>query len=175
MALVVSSSLEVVHAECVMESKTVCLGWGESAPEASHEAAKGRTGMAGVPHQEWERRWRFARVCQRQPRAKTKCLQFDISLRCHQNVGVVRTQIQLPDELFARARKLCAAREISLAELARRGIEYTLSVYSPYANSEWQLPTPRSLGWRGLTDGELKAQAQMTSTESSLSSSHDID
>jgi len=35
---------------------------------------------------------------------------------------MVRIHIQLPDELFARAKKLCAAREISLAELARRGI-----------------------------------------------------
>ena len=81
---------------------------------------------------------------------------------------MVRTQIQLPDELFARAKKLCAAREISLAELARRGIEYTLSVYSPDADPDWQLPSPRRLGWCGLTDDELKAQAQMTSTEASL-------
>ena len=82
---------------------------------------------------------------------------------------MVRTQIQLPDELFARAKKLCAAREISMAELARRGIEYTLCVYSQDADPDWQLPAPRSLGWCGLTDAELKAQAQMTSTEASLS------
>jgi hypothetical protein len=81
---------------------------------------------------------------------------------------MVRTQIQLPDELFVRAKKLCAAREISFAELARRGIEYTLSVYSPDADPDWQLPAPRRLGWSGLTDEELKAQAQVTSTEASL-------
>jgi hypothetical protein len=80
---------------------------------------------------------------------------------------MIRTQIQLPDELFARAKKLCASREISLAELARRGIEYTLSIYSTDADSDWKLPEPRSLGWRCLTDDELKAQAQMTSTEES--------
>ena len=44
---------------------------------------------------------------------------------------MTRSQIQLPDETFARAKKLCEAREISLAELARRGIEYILSVYDP--------------------------------------------
>ena len=82
---------------------------------------------------------------------------------------MVRTQIQLPDELFARAKKLCAAREISLAELARRGIEYTLNVYSQDADPDWQLPKPRRLGWRALTEDELKAQAQMTSSEASLS------
>ena len=102
-------------------------------------------------------------------RFNKNCLQFDIRFRRHHRVGMVRTQIQLPDELFARAKKLCAAREISLAELARRGIEYTLSLYAPEADPDWQLPTPRSLGWRGLTDDELKAQAQMTSTEASLS------
>ena len=82
---------------------------------------------------------------------------------------MVRIQIQLPDELFARAKKLCAAREISMTELARRGIEYTLSVYSPDADPDWQLPAPRNLGWREMTDDKLKAQTQMTSTEASLS------
>ena len=82
---------------------------------------------------------------------------------------MVRTQIQLPNELFVGAKKLCAAREISLAELARRGIEYTLSVYATEADPDWQLPAPRSLGWRGLTDDELKVKAQMTPTEASLS------
>ena len=37
-------------------------------------------------------------------------------------------QIQLPDETFARSKKLCEAREMSLAELERRGIEHILSV-----------------------------------------------
>jgi hypothetical protein len=82
---------------------------------------------------------------------------------------MVRVRIQLPDELFARAKKLCAAREISFAELARRGIEYTLSVYAPEADPDWQPPALRSLGWRGLTEDALKAQARMTSTEASLS------
>ena len=82
-------------------------------------------------------------------------------------VGMTRTQIQLPDETFARAKKVCEAREISLAELARRGIEYILSVYDPDSNAhrEWQPPKPRRLGWKGLSDEDLKAQAQLTSAE----------
>ena len=85
----------------------------------------------------------------------------------HQSVGMTRTQIQLPDDTFARAKKLCEAREISLAELARRGIEYILSVYSPEpdANREWQPPTPRNLGWKGLSHAEVKAEAQLTNSE----------
>jgi hypothetical protein len=41
---------------------------------------------------------------------------------------VTLIQIQLPDETFDHAKKLCEAREMSLAELARRGIEYILIV-----------------------------------------------
>ena len=79
------------------------------------------------------------------------------------------TQIQLPDETFARAKKLCEAREISLAELARRGIEYILSVYAPEpGNLKWQPPKPRRLGWKGLTDAEIKDQAQLTTSEIGL-------
>ena len=80
---------------------------------------------------------------------------------------MVRTQIQLPDDLYTRARKLCEDREISLAEMARRGIEYMLSVYAaqPGNLDEWQPPKPRRLGWKGLTEAEIKAQAQATTTE----------
>ena len=44
---------------------------------------------------------------------------------------MTRTQIQLPDDVYERARKVCESREISMAELARRGFDYILSVYSP--------------------------------------------
>ena len=80
---------------------------------------------------------------------------------------MIRTQIQLPDEVFARAKKLCEAREMSFAELARRGIEYLLGVYAPESSSrqEWQPPKPRRLGWRGLSEAEIKREAQRTSAE----------
>ena len=80
---------------------------------------------------------------------------------------MTRTQIQLPDDVYARARKVCKTREISLAELARRGLEYILSVYAPGPGEtgEWRPPKPRRLGWKGLSDTELKEQAQLTSAE----------
>lgn len=83
---------------------------------------------------------------------------------------MTRTQIQLPDDVFAKAKRLCEAREISFAELARRGIEYILSVYSqePGGKGGPQPPKPRSLGWKGLTDAEIKAQAQFSANELSL-------
>lgn len=84
---------------------------------------------------------------------------------------MTRTQIQLPDDTFSRAKKLCEAREISMAELARRGIEYILSVYSTEqeAKQEWHPPKPRKLGWRGLSDAEIKLEAQLTTSELALS------
>jgi len=80
---------------------------------------------------------------------------------------MIRTQIQLPDDVFAKAKLLCEAREISFAELARRGIEYILSVYSQdlSAPASWQPPKPRKLGWRGLSDAQIKAEAQLTGNE----------
>ncbi len=80
---------------------------------------------------------------------------------------MTRTQIQLPDEVYERARKVCKRREISMAELARRGFEYMLSVYDSGAigAGAWQPPKPRRLGWKGLTDDQLKEQAQKTSAE----------
>ena len=95
---------------------------------------------------------------------------MDGATLCWQSVVMTRTQIQLPDEIHARARKVCEAREISMAELARRGIEYILSVYSPEpeANPDWQPPTPLKLGWQGLSDAELKEAAQATSAQLDL-------
>ena len=83
---------------------------------------------------------------------------------------MTRTQIQLPDDVYDRARKVCQSREISMAELARRGFDYILSVYDtqPGLGGQWQPPKPRRLGWKGLTDAEIKEQAQLTATEAAL-------
>ncbi len=80
---------------------------------------------------------------------------------------MVRTQIQLPDDVFAKAKKVCETREISLAELARRGIDYILTVYSEPLDKDagWQLPKPRNLGWKGMSHAEVKTQAQLTNSE----------
>lgn len=66
----------------------------------------------------------------------------------HQTDGMIRTQIQLPDKVFERARQLARAKEISLAELARRGIEAILDQYpSPeHIGKPWVAPSVRSGG-----------------------------
>jgi len=83
---------------------------------------------------------------------------------------MVRTQIQLPDEIYRRAKRLAEVREISMAELARRGLEYILSQYPTpdETQADWHLPAPRHLGWRGLSDAEIKDLAQTSETEIAL-------
>lgn len=73
-----------------------------------------------------------------------------------------RTEIQLADEVYDRARKHCEAQEISLSELARRGIEYMLSIdiSRPRDDRPWQPPKPQQLGWTGLSDAEIKQESQ---------------
>jgi hypothetical protein len=60
---------------------------------------------------------------------------------------VTRIQIQLPDALHARAKRIAEKRETSLAELVRRGLEHMVRLY-PDEESEgrWELPNARSLG-----------------------------
>ncbi len=80
---------------------------------------------------------------------------------------MVRTQVQIPDDLYAKAKRLAEQREISLAELARRGLEYMLSVYptTEVLVPTWVPPQPRHLGWKGLNDEELKLESQRSTAE----------
>lgn len=61
---------------------------------------------------------------------------------------MIRTQIQLPDPLYRQARQVARGREISLAELVRRGLEYMISVApeSDAGKGQWNPPAPRHLG-----------------------------
>ena len=58
-----------------------------------------------------------------------------------------RTQIQLPDWLFDVAYDVAARKEISLAELVRRGLEYMVAVTPEVegAHKKWQLPDSHAL------------------------------
>ena len=92
---------------------------------------------------------------------------------------MTKTQIQIPDEMYQRAKQLAAQHEWSLAELCRRGIEYMLTVYPahPLRAEEWRFPDPIDLGdvdpfadqdWRlqysQRTDGEtLSRPSEQTS------------
>jgi hypothetical protein len=71
---------------------------------------------------------------------------------------MVRTQIQLPDAVYRRAKRLADEREISMAELVRRSLELLLSQYPGPDRiiKDWRFPTPRKLGWRNLSHVEVK-------------------
>ena len=63
---------------------------------------------------------------------------------------MTRTQIQLPDELYWRAKSLAGYKEVSLAELIRNGLEYIIRV-SPVpraapSKKQWSLPKAVNLG-----------------------------
>ena len=55
---------------------------------------------------------------------------------------MTRTQLELPDELYQRVKRFAAQRELSLTEVARRGIEEYLQKFpeTPVAKGEWKLP-----------------------------------
>lgn len=61
---------------------------------------------------------------------------------------MIRTQIQLPDDLYERAKAFAAERELSLAEITRRGLEIFLARFPEpgSARKGWKPPVIRSGG-----------------------------
>lgn len=59
---------------------------------------------------------------------------------------MIKTQIQLPDELYRAAKALADRQEWSLAETVRRGLETILARYPTAAQVDWELPPARPLG-----------------------------
>jgi hypothetical protein len=62
---------------------------------------------------------------------------------------MVRMQVQIPDDLFARAKKVAAQNEWSFAEIVRRGLEQMVLRHpegSSSPSSDWRLPDPVDLG-----------------------------
>ena len=60
---------------------------------------------------------------------------------------MIRTQIQLPDELYRKAKQLAAEKEISLAGVIRRSLEYLFQVDPPgRAQQGWELAPPANTG-----------------------------
>jgi len=83
-----------------------------------------------------------------------------------------RTQIQLPDSLYDRLKRLARSQETTLSDILRRAAEYLLSVHPAHSRgkAEWQSPQPIDLGaflapeadWRarGNEPGEDRGNAQ---------------
>ena len=75
---------------------------------------------------------------------------------------MVKTQIQLPDELYERVKNLAKRKEWSLAEALRRGAELLLQQYphSRPVKEPWSPPKPRRLGCRPLNAAQLRDLAR---------------
>lgn len=53
---------------------------------------------------------------------------------------MIKTQVQIPDDLYQKAKQVAKEREISFAEVTRRGLEYITSVYLTVDQDAWDLP-----------------------------------
>ncbi len=72
---------------------------------------------------------------------------------------MVKTQVQLPNDLYRRAKQFAASRELSLADVIRRGTELLLDVHPCGAtppSAPWVPPQSRDCGWRGLTAKQIR-------------------
>jgi len=70
---------------------------------------------------------------------------------------MIKTQIQMPEDLYNDLKRLAHRKEWSLAETLRRGGEQILELYPLdfEKKNEWQPPTSRHLGWKGLDTEEI--------------------
>jgi hypothetical protein len=61
---------------------------------------------------------------------------------------MIKTQIQLPDALYQEVKRVAREREISLAEVLRRGAEYITLAYPPVdqKSKDVDLPGPFNVG-----------------------------
>lgn len=70
-----------------------------------------------------------------------------------------KTQVQIPDYLFKQAKKFAKSREMSFAEVVRRGLEYIVSTHlvSDISNDDWSIPKIASNRFnKDLTHQQLK-------------------
>ena len=75
---------------------------------------------------------------------------------------MIKTQIQVPEELYREIKSFAKAREWSLAETFRRGAELLLEVYDgdplPPA-TPWTPPVSAAVGRQGLSPEQLRDAA----------------
>lgn len=72
---------------------------------------------------------------------------------------MIKTQVQIPDELYRRAKEVAARKEWSFAEVVRRGLEYITEVNPPgrKPGAKWRLPKPINMGAPLLPEEEWTA------------------
>jgi hypothetical protein len=78
-------------------------------------------------------------------------MRLDALALCLKIYLMKRTQIQVPDALYQQAQAVAEVREISMAELVRRGLEYMVQITpQPQRTGDWELPKAANLGARNV-------------------------
>jgi len=74
---------------------------------------------------------------------------------------MIKTQIQLPEDLYRDLKRLAAAKEWSLAETLRRAAEQFLARHPavPPSATPWKAPVSNKVGWRGMTHRQVREAA----------------
>ncbi len=75
---------------------------------------------------------------------------------------MTRTQIQLPEPLFQRLRHIAEMRDVSLAELIRRGMETYAQSFPELEEEEeaWTMPVLRGSGGHLTNPALVKPEAE---------------
>ena len=74
---------------------------------------------------------------------------------------MTRTQIQLPDPLHQRLKRIARENDWSLAEVIRRAGELYAERFPPERRgSDWQLPEPFDLGEELLEVSQIRVEAE---------------
>jgi hypothetical protein len=53
---------------------------------------------------------------------------------------MIKTQVQIPEQLYLAAKRVAKDREWSLAEVMRRGLEHVVTIYPALDDETWNLP-----------------------------------
>jgi hypothetical protein len=86
---------------------------------------------------------------------------------------MIKTQIQFPDDLYRRVKRLAESQEWSLAETLRRAAELLLAVRSPGSSVDratWRLDPPANTQLRAdpFADPDWRVQANLGEAASAL-------
>jgi hypothetical protein len=82
---------------------------------------------------------------------------------------MIKTQVQIPDELYRKAKQIAKEREWSLAEVMRRGLEYMTRACPPTSEGHTSLPVLPANFFADVSDEiDLKAISGENETMRSL-------
>jgi len=81
---------------------------------------------------------------------------------------MTRTQIQLPEPLFGRLKKIAKGRDISVAEVIRRGMELYAETFCEELSTphQWKMPILRGSGGHLVDPSIIRVEAEAIESRS---------